>query len=159
VKIVVIGIGQSLRGDDASGLEAVRHWQVQFPKTAERSELRVILSESPGLTLLDEVDDCDGGVLVDAVQSFTHPGTLHRLDLEQLYSFRPESKSTHGWGIAETLQLGQQLNPTRCKIPIRVIGIEAGQFVFGAGLSREIVEAMPMACKAIQDEVEELLNK
>ncbi len=35
MKIAVIGIGQSLRGDDAAGLEAVRQWQEKYPKTAK----------------------------------------------------------------------------------------------------------------------------
>jgi hydrogenase maturation protease len=158
MKIAVIGIGQSMRGDDAAGLEAVRRWQKQFPETSQRPELHVELSESPGLALLDELDGCDAGVLVDAVQSFVGPGTLHRLDPEQLSAFGPDAKSAHGWGVAETLQLDRQLNPARQRIPIRVIGIEAGQLGVGTGLSREVKEALPRACEAIQHEVEELLT-
>jgi len=159
MKIAVIGIGQSLRGDDAAGLEAVQRWQEQFPETAQRPEVYVELDELPGLALLDELEGCDAGILVDAVQSYAGPGTLHRLDPEQLSAFGSDAKSAHGWGVAETLQLGRQLNPERPQIPIRVIGIEASQLSVGVGLSQEVTEALPIACQAIQDEVEKLLTK
>ena len=159
MKIAVIGIGQSLRGDDAAGLEAVRRWQEQFPETARRPEVYVELNELPGLALLDELEGCDAGILVDAVQSYAGPGTLHRLNPEQLSAFGSDAKSAHGWGVAETLQLGRQLNPERPQIPVRVIGIEASQLSVGVGLSQEVTEALPMACQAIQDEVEKLLTE
>ena len=48
-RVAVIGIGQSLRGDDAAGLEAVRRWEEKFHETANRLEIRVEASELPGL--------------------------------------------------------------------------------------------------------------
>ncbi len=48
-KVAVIGIGQSLRGDDAAGLIAVRQWQEKYPQTASRPEVRIETDELPGL--------------------------------------------------------------------------------------------------------------
>ena len=81
-KVAVIGIGQSLRGDDAAGLEAIRQWQEKFPETASRPEVRVEASELPGFALLDMLEDVDAAILVDAVQSSAQPGTIHRLSRE-----------------------------------------------------------------------------
>ncbi|MCK7527480.1 MAG: hypothetical protein MZV64_62685 [Ignavibacteriales bacterium] len=58
-KVAVIGIGQSLRGDDAAGLEAVRQWREKFPETASRLEVQVEAGELPGLALLDVLNDVD----------------------------------------------------------------------------------------------------
>ena len=45
MKLTVIGIGQTLRGDDAAGMEAVRRWRAAYPATASRKDVTVTLSE------------------------------------------------------------------------------------------------------------------
>ncbi len=159
VRIAVIGIGQSLRGDDAAGLDAVRQWQEKYPETASRSEVRVDASELPGLALIDLLDDTDAAVIVDAVQSSAKPGTIHRISPDELSAFTPDAQSAHGWGVAETLQLGRELYPTLKKLPIRLIGIEAEQVSMGAGLSQNVAQAMRELCCTIEDEVQTFLEK
>lgn len=154
-RIAVIGIGQSLRGDDAAGLEAVRRWQEKYPITANRSEIRVEASEMPGLALIEMLNDAESAILVDAVQSSAKPGAIHRLSEEDLASFAGNSKSAHGWGVAETLRMRSQL--TDAKIIIRIIGVEVEQMELGAGLSRVVENAMPTLCEAIEEETRTLL--
>ena len=157
MKIAVIGIGQSLRGDDAIGLKAVHQWMDRFPETASRSEIQVDTSELPGLTLLDMLEGAQAAVLVDAIECVTIPGTIHSLNPEQLSSFTTDAKSAHGWGVAETLRLDKMLNPSRKKIPIQLIGIEVGQVGMGSGLSKSVEQALPLVCEAIQKEVQTFL--
>ncbi len=157
MKIAVIGIGQSLRGDDAVGSTAVRQWQEEYPETASLPDLQVELMEIPGLALLDLINGSEATILVDAVKSSSAAGTLHHLSLEQLSSFTSDSKSAHGWGVSETLQLNSLLNPSSQNIAIRLIGIEAEQFQMGNGLSEKVNRAIPLVCEAIQDEVQALL--
>jgi len=123
VKILVIGIGQSLRGDDAAGLGAVRLWQDKFPISAARVHLE--LSELPGLGLLDLLEGMDAAIIVDTVHSVAPPGTLHHLGPDDLASFTANAGSAHGWGVAETLQLGRTLYPSLAGCRITLIGIEA----------------------------------
>jgi len=155
-KIAVIGIGQSLRGDDGVGLEAVRQWRKKFPETANKPEVRVEVSELPGLALLDMLEDADAAILVDAIQSTKEPGTIHRLNEDELASFKSDSKSAHGWGVAETLQLGNQLS--NAKSHIRIIGIEVGQVETGSRMSRAVEDAIPEVCKVIEAEIYKLLS-
>jgi hydrogenase maturation protease len=155
-RVAIIGIGQSLRGDDAAGLEAIRQWREQFPETAGRLEVRVEASELPGLALLDLLNGAQSVVLVDAVQSPHPPGTIHRLNEDQLTSFTSDAKSAHGWGLAETLKLGSQVMKNRPNI--RVIGITAEQFAMGTGLSDAVKDAIPKVCKIIEEEVNALLD-
>ena len=155
-KVAVIGIGQSLRGDDAAGLEAVRQWKEKFPETANRPEVQIEASELPGLALLDVLCKVNAAILVDAIQGSDKPGTVHRLGEAELASFTSDSKSAHGWGVAETLRLGSQLISTSPKI--RIVGINSEQAEMGANLSNAVREAMPKACEAIEEEVNELLK-
>ncbi|MFZ1040279.1 MAG: hydrogenase maturation protease [Anaerolineales bacterium] len=159
MKIAVIGIGQSLRGDDAAGLDAIRQWQAKYPETANRSEVRVDASELPGLALIDLLDGMDAAVIVDAVKSSAKPGTIHRISPNELSAFTPDTQSAHGWGVAETLQLGCGLYPTLKNLPVRLIGIEAEQVSMGAGLSQIVAQAMPELCHTIEDEVQTFLKQ
>jgi hydrogenase maturation protease len=157
-KVVVIGIGQSLRGDDAAGPVAVRQWQEKYPETAGRPEVRVEAYELPGLALLDLIEEAEAVILVDAVQSSAVPGTIHLLSEEDLSAFAADAKSAHGWGVAETLDMGRllgQINNTS----IRLIGIEAEQVALGMELSKTIRNAIPLVCEMIQEEVETLIDK
>ncbi len=158
MRMIVIGIGQTLRGDDAAGVEAVRRWQQAFPGTAGRPDVTVEFSELPSLGLLDLLEGFDAAVLVDAVQSTNLPGHVHRLSPEDLASFGTEARSAHGWGVAESIQLRQQLNPSGPEVRIRLIGIEAQQVELGKPLSDAVEDAMPLACQAIEDEVRALLG-
>ncbi len=155
MKVLVLGLGQSLRGDDAAGLEAVRLWQEIHPNTAEK--VNVLLAELPGLGLLDLLDGMDAAVLVDAVHGSATPGTLHRIAPERLDSFTPGSASAHGWGVAETLQLGRLLYPELPDYRISLIGIEAGTMEVGSGLSEPVKLALPKAAAMIEAEVQALL--
>jgi hydrogenase maturation protease len=157
MKIAVIGIGQSLRGDDAVGLEAVRQWKEKYPETANQSNIQVSMSELPGLALLDLLDGSEAAILVDAVKAYSSPGIIHTLRSEQLSAFTSDSKSAHGWGIAESLQLDLILNPTRQMIPIQLIGVEVEHMQLGFGLSKTIEQAIPRVCEAIQNQVQILL--
>lgn len=158
MKITVIGLGQSLRGDDAAGLEAVRRWQEQYPETAGRPDIRVEISELPGLALLDLLDGADAAIIVDAVQSAAPPGTVIRIGPDDLASFTPDAQSAHGWGVAETLKLGMSLYPSLAACKITLIGIVGKEFGIGAGLSREMEGVLLEACKRIENEIQLLIN-
>jgi len=147
-KIRLLGIGQSMRGDDEVGLEIVRRWLdthiADFPDSIEAG-----LIESPGLTLLGEIAGRDAAILVDAVQSGAPAGTLHQLSEDDLLNFGEGTGSAHGWGAAETLSLGRQLAPEDLPVKIILIGVEAVQFELGEGLSPAVREAIPKAVDMI----------
>ncbi len=155
MKVLVLGLGQSLRGDDAAGLEAVRLWQQTYATTAQKAN--VLLAELPGLGLLDLLDGMDAAILVDAVHGSATPGTLHRIAPEKLESFTPGSASAHGWGVAETLHLGRMLYPELDSFRIALIGIEAGSMELGAELSQPVKLALPKAAALIEGEIQALL--
>ncbi len=156
MNILVLGIGQSLRGDDAAGLEAVRLWQVQHPESA--AQVNVELSELPGLALLDLLKGMDAAIIVDAVQSSASPGTILRLDPDELASFTPDAVSAHGWGVAESLQLGRSFVPSLVKCRVTLIGIAGKDFRMGAGLSPESRVALSEAVDMVEREIQNYLK-
>ena len=149
MKIIVVGIGQSLRGDDAAGLEAVRRWKAEYPETA--STVQVEVRELPGLSLLDLLEGMDAALLVDAFEGTVHGGKVLQLQGEELEAFTLESQSAHGWGVAETLQLGSLIHPWIREMRVILIGIGGLQFTMGMGLSPEVEKALPEAAQMIQN--------
>ena len=156
MKRLVLGIGQSLRGDDAAGLEAVRLWQHLYPQTAQK--VQVELCELPGLALLDLLEGIQAAVLVDALQTAAQAGTLQRLGPDELAAFTLDSQSAHGWGVAETLALGHSLYPELAKCRISLIGIAGKTFHMGAGLSSEVQAGLLQAASMIEKEIQGLMD-
>jgi hydrogenase maturation protease len=148
--IKVIGIGQSMRGDDAVGLDAVRLWLETCQSVHGHLNVQVELAELPGITLLDLLRGSDCAIVVDAVHSGSKPGTVHVLTEDQLESFSGGSGSAHGWGIAETLSLGRQLSPSEMPEKLVLVGIEAGQLDIGGTLSPEVRSSLPKVTRLIE---------
>ena len=148
--IKIIGIGQSLRGDDAAGLAAVRFWQERYQANIERPYLQVELAELPGIGLLNLLEGTSIAILVDAVHSNSKPGTIHLLSNDQLEAFTGGAGSAHGWGVAETLSLGEKLMPSSMPEKIILIGIEAGNLSLGESLSPGVELALPEVARLIE---------
>lgn len=153
--IVVIGLGQNLRGDDEVGLIAVRYWAETYLSASNFSNIRVELAESPGLNLIYLMSGAEVAILVDAVQSDKAPGTLHVLSETDLGAFFGGTDSAHGWGVAETLALGRSIDPDSLPKRIVVIGIEIKQVQLGAGLSPDVEGVIPQVATLIQKLVKE----
>ena len=148
-KIILIGIGQKLRGDDAIGPEVVQAWEWQHPESAKLVQIE--LSQLPGLELLGLFGDADIAILVDAVQSGGEAGTVHVTGIDQVISFGAGSGSVHGFGVAETLALGQQVDPDAIPDEVIIIGVEALQMDIGHPISREVQTSIPQAISSIQE--------
>jgi hydrogenase maturation protease len=145
----VIGVGNEWRGDDAAGLLVARRLQaVQLPQ--------VEIVETPGTVtaVLEAWKEAAGVIVVDAVVSGGAPGTIYRFDGHG--GERPlelsRSTSSHGWGVAEALALGQALR----ELPPRLIiyGIEGQTFGPGQEVSLEVAAAIPEAARRIETEIQ-----
>lgn len=151
--LVVVGIGQALRGDDGAGLAAVKAWQQSYPESTRRSNVRVEMAELPGTGLLALLEGAQAAILVDAVRSGATPGMVHSLSEADLAYPIASSASAHGWGVAETLALGRQLIPEQMPESIQVIGIEAGDVGMGEGLSSAVSAALTQVADQIEEAV------
>ena len=156
-RLLVLGIGQELRGDDAAGPQVVRRWQAAHPHTAAQPGLRVETTTLPGLSLLGFLENVSAAILVDAAQSGAQPGTLHVVERQQLAAFEQEAGSAHGWGIAETLAMGEELDADNLPQTLYLLAVESGSFELGEGLSEALQAALPQAVEQLEDLVQSIL--
>jgi hydrogenase maturation protease len=132
-RLIVVGLGNAWRGDDAAGLAVAR---------ALGGDPRVVAHEGEPIDLLDRWEGADEAILVDAARSGAPPGTIHRLD--GLAAPAGVGGSTHLLGLAETLAIARALG--RAPARVTVYGIEGERFGAGEQLSAPVREAVERVC-------------
>ena len=157
MKVILVGVGQSLRSDDAVGMVAVQEWQSKYQQSADNPDLRVEIAQLSGLALLDLISGTYAAIIVDAVRSGSDVGTIHQVTFNDLATFTSGSNSAHGWGVAETLALGMKLYPQSLPQIILLIGIEGERFDPGESLSPGVVDKLPDIVNVIEEKIQHLL--
>lgn len=150
--VLVVGVGNELRGDDGAGIEIAR----RVREAAEREGIEVREHQGQPTELLDAWQRRDAVVLVDTMRSGERPGAIRRLDA----SSRPlpvplgGSSSTHAFTLGDAIELGRALH----RLPDRVVvfAIEGSTFGAGAGLSGELQARVPALAEAVLQEAIEL---
>lgn len=135
-RVLLIGVGNRYRRDDAAGLEVVRRLSGRVPPTVTLLE-----EEAEPTQLLDRWAGAAAIVVIDAVSSGAPPGTIHRFDAasDPLPS-RYFAASTHAMSVADAIELARAL---RTLPPHAVVyGIESRMFDAGVGLSPEVEAAV-----------------
>ena len=157
MNVVLIGIGQPLRGDDGIGPESVRRWSSDYSSTAKDPRIQILCLETPGLGLLDYFEDADSAILVDAVSTGRPAGTVQVFDPIPNSGLSAAEKTAHGFGIAETISVARKAG---AHLPQRLVlvGIEGEQYELGRGVSDSVLAALPAAAGTIQEIVSSLLS-
>jgi hydrogenase maturation protease len=144
---LVIGLGNSFRGDDGAGPAVARALLDEVPA-------RVRAYEGEPVGLIEEWTGADAVFVVDAVSSGAVPGTIHRLDpLAEPIPTALSQGSTHAFGLAETIELARALD--RLPRRLTVYGIEGERFTAGEVLSPAVARAV----EVVRSELHERLGK
>jgi hydrogenase maturation protease len=153
-RILVVGVGNAYRGDDAAGLMVARQVRdalgdVRLP--GPRVEIRELGAD--GMELLEIWNGARAAVIVDAMNSGAPAGTVRRFDAAgaPLPSACFGVTSTHALDVPGAIELGRVLG--RLPRSLVVIGIEGRRFGAGDTLSPELEAAVPIAARAVLEEV------
>ncbi|MBM2816593.1 MAG: vhtD [Ignavibacteria bacterium] len=139
-KIIVLGFGNDILGDDGVALEAL-----DIIKSKCSSEIEFQSIFGGGLEILDYIEGKDKLLVIDSVASQNDPkGTVVELSLDH-YKFN-YADSPHYVGIPDAIRIAKELN---IPIPddIKIIATEiAPQFEIKKGLSKEVEASIPEIC-------------
>lgn len=144
---IVIGLGNPDRGDDAAGRAVVRALRGTLPAEVEIAE-----ENGEATALLARLVGVAEAWLVDAAVSGADPGTLRRFDVAAVpLPAGMFGLSTHGFGLAEALELARALGtlPDRCI----VYAIEGAAFAPGAPLTPAVADAVADAARLLRNEI------
>jgi hydrogenase maturation protease len=102
--------------------------------------------------------DAAGVIVVDAVFSGGRPGAIYRFNVHdgEMPVQLSRSPSSHGWGVAEALALGQLFQ----ELPpfLIIYGIEGKNFGPGQEVSQEVEAAIPEAVLRLRREIQAWLG-
>jgi hydrogenase maturation protease len=148
-RVVVIGVGNPYRRDDAAGLVVAQRLRQAAPGHVTVMEL-----EGEPTALLEAWKGAHTVVLIDAVFSGAEAGTVHRLDAQagaipqELFRY-----STHAVSVAEAVELARALGQLPPKLV--VYGIEGKDFRAGVGLSPEVESRVAELTERVLRELDE----
>ena len=144
--MVVIGIGNPDRGDDAAGLAVARTVRAAAP-----AGVAVVELDGDQLALLDAWDGAAQVYVVDAVCSGGEPGSVHRFDAATPLGGEFSHRGTHLFSLTDVIELARALG----RLPARLTGygIEGTAYELGAPLSPQVETAAQTVAEQILREL------
>lgn len=148
VYVLVIGVGNPYRRDDAVGLIVARTLREK-----NLDGVKVLEMSGEGAALIEAWQNAERVIVIDAVCSGAAPGTIFRFEAHRRsIPTRFFRYSTHNLGLAEAIELARSLG----QLPKELIvyGIEGRDFTVGEGLSPEVAHAASQVLERILSELE-----
>jgi hydrogenase maturation protease len=141
VTAVVVGIGQTLAGDDGVGLAVARALAAEGMDARESTDASVLLA------VLAEGRRV---VIVDAVVGGGRPGAvLHLAGGALAAGVRPVS--SHGLGVAEALEVARALHGDGAVREVEIVGVVIERpRALGSGLSPAVAAAVAPAAALVR---------
>jgi hydrogenase maturation protease len=148
-KILVLGLGNLLLGDEGVGVHAAQALlQTQMP-----DEVMVIDVGTAILDAISALEDADFVIVVDAVKADGSPGTIYRIPFTDM--IRPDCiASMHGFDLSRVLALAQRQTCPE----VLVIGIEPATMDWSLDLSPAVAETFPVVLEQVRREIEVYLQ-
>ena len=146
-RIVVIGVGNLLMGDDGVGV----HVADVLSKEDLPPHVQVFDGATRAFDVLDYMDGADKAVIVDAYKNDGAPGSIYRFRFDPAHN--PEwspNLSMHDIDFVEALRVGRGIYELPEEIVI--IGIEPCRLDWSLELSPEVRNAIPAVVDAIKSE-------
>jgi len=127
---LVLGLGNILLADEAVGVRVVERLQELYEIPGE---VQVLDGGTLGLDLLPYVDDAERLLVVDAVDLDAEPGTVARLEGDDVPVFLSVKVSPHQVGLADLLTAAR----LRGHLPGELVlwGVQPGEIAVKLGLS------------------------
>lgn len=141
--ILVAGVGNPYRSDDGVGIAVLQELKKAQLQNLALPFADLVDAGTDGLALLDLLPKYQQVIIIDAVNMRATPGAVKVFTPQDArLNITHDALSTHGFGLAEMLQLAEQLGVT-ATTAITIIGVEPKSLEFGAELSAEVKQAIP----------------
>lgn len=149
-KTLILGVGNLLLSDEGAGLRVVERLVTtyQIPE-----EIRTLDGGTLGLDLLHYLEGVENLLIVDAVEIGEEPGTLRRLEGEEVPSLMSVKVSPHQVGIPDML-LAAKL---RDLYPRNLVlwGVQPGTLEVGLDLSPPVAAQVDVLVGKVLEELAE----
>lgn len=146
-KVLVVGCGNLLRGDDGVGPLLVRHlWELGVPDGAQ-----MVDGGTAGMDTAFRMRGAERVVIVDAAATGAEPGTVYRVPGEEFAELPPlQGLHTHSFRWDHAIAFARWALGEACPTDITVFLIEAAGVEYGADLSEPVQRGMNTVIEVIE---------
>jgi hydrogenase maturation protease len=154
MNMLVLGIGNLVMNDDAAGVLVAQELDKKYKDRPEN--LKIIDGGTLGLDLLVFIEWADKLVLIDAVNLDLEPGTVVKLEGEDIDVAFENKLSAHQMGMKDML-LTAELMDYR---PEEVVfyGIQSGNVEMDMELSKSVQDNIPKLQEHVEKEIKDFLS-
>lgn len=148
-QILVLGVGNTLMGDEGVGVRVVEALRASFPDLP--TDVSLVDGGTLGLDLLPLVDDAGALLMIDAVQMNASAGSIIVLRGDELRAQLGGKMSAHQVGVGDLLAVAR----LRGTLPAltSLIGIQPESLEIGLDLSGPVAGALPEAVRLARAEI------
>ena len=151
MRIVVLGVGNTLLSDEGIGVRAIEKLQLDYILPPE---VVVIDGGTTGMEMLEDLSNADHLIIIDAVRSGRTPTSIVRLADEQVPVFFKTKLSPHQIGLSDVLAtlafIGEQPGG------VTIYGVEPVSLETGMDLTPQVEARLPELMELVVTELREL---
>jgi len=150
VKTLILGVGNILQKDEGIGVRAVEILQERFEI---RDDIRILDGGTMGLDLLPFIEGYDNLLIIDAVKTGGEPGTIVRIEGDDVPRFLSTKLSVHQIGLPDMLSAATMMGIMPEKTCL--IGIQPETIESGIELSGSVEKRMEDIINAVLEKLEQ----
>lgn len=146
--VILIGVGNPLRGDDGAGREILR----RLKSCLRRDRVAFAECSGDGADLMSTWEGYGRVYFFDAVMNQGKPGRVHRWDAnEQAIPSDYFRYSSHAFSLAEAIEMGKVLD--RLPGAAIIYGVEGLSFEHGERLTEPVLDGIDQVVTRVRQEV------
>jgi hydrogenase maturation protease len=144
MKILVLGIGNTLLTDEGVGVIAMRELEARY---SDRADMEFLDGGTLSFTLAVPISECDALLVIDATELGAAPGTVSSFEDEAMdrYLGANRKSSVHEVGLLDLMSISRLTGHWPQQRAL--IGIQPAVLGWGETLTPEVAAAMPQVCE------------
>jgi len=156
MKILVLGIGNTLLTDEGVGIVAMRKLEARF---GSREDVEFLDGGTLSFTLAVPISECTALLVIDAANLGASPGTVRSFEGEEMDRFlgRNRKSSVHEVGLLDLMSISRLTGhwPEQRAL----IGIQPAWVNWGETLTPAVAAAMPEVCSIAAEVIGRFASK
>jgi hydrogenase maturation protease len=151
MKILVLGIGNTLLTDEGVGIVAMQALESQF---GAREDMEFIDGGTLSFTLAVPISECEALLVIDAAELDAAPGAVRSFQGEEMDCFLGENRksSVHEVGLLDLMSIS--LLTGYWPMHRALIGIQPDFVGWGETLTPAVAAALPEICSTAKEIIE-----
>jgi hydrogenase maturation protease len=148
-KALILGIGNTIRGDDGIGIYIAR----SIKKELISADIDVLETHEAGINLLELIAGYQKIVIIDSIKSYNgKPGSVYRFGRDDFRKKQPFF-SSHQIGLSALFDFAERTNPEILK-DITIYGVEVEKNdVFSEEITDKVKKSIPKVVKQVKTEI------